>query len=639
MVSRPHPLDPLTADEIAAAAAIVRRERELDDRTAFVSISLREPAKEGVLAGARIEREADIVLLDPAAESSFEVVVSLDRSALVDWRELRGLQPAMTPEEYELVERVVKAHPDFQAALARRGIGEEQLELVGVDPVPVGSWGDHQYEGRRLIRALSWIAPYPGGNTYARPIEGLVGLVDTHRAEVVSVDDHGAVAIPPGTGEYRAGRAGPLRGGVAPLEITQPEGPGFTLEGNLVRWERWQLRVGFTTREGLVLHQVGYEDNGRLRPVLYRASFSEMAVPYGDPSPTRYIHSPFDIGENLVGRLANSLELGCDCLGEIRYLDGAVCDSRGEPVVIRNAVCLHEEDAGVLWKHWDFRTGHTEVRRSRRLVVSSISTIGNYDYGFFWHFYQDGSIEVLVKATGILATAACPPGERPEHGQLVAEGLNGMIHQHFFNVRLDLDVDGERNAVYEVETEASPAGPGNPFGNAFRPVRRLLRTEGESPQVVDQLRGRCWLVVNNERRNAVGDAVGWKLCPGENVLPFAQPDSALPRRAGFVTRHVWVTRFAEGERYAAGDYPYQHPGGAGLPAYVAQDRSIEDEDVVLWYTFGLHHLPRPEDWPVMPVAQIGFMLKPFGFFDQNPALDVPPPAGHQSCHPGSGGDG
>ena len=135
-----------------------------------------------------------------------------------------------------------------------------------------------------------------------------------------------------------------------------------------------------------------------------------------------------------------------------------------------------------------------------------------------------------------------------------------MIHQHFFNVRLDLDVDGVRNAVYEVETEALPAGAGNPFGNAFRPVRRLLRTEGESPQVVDQLRGRYWLVVNNERRNAVGEAVGWKLCPGENVLPFAQPDSALPRRAGFVTRHVWVTRFAEGERYAAGDYPYQHRG-------------------------------------------------------------------------------
>ena len=519
-MSRPHPLDPLTADEIAAAAAIVRRERELDDRTAFVSISLREPAKEDVLAGARIERAADIVLLDPAAEASFEVVVSLDSGALVDWRELRGLQPAMTPEEYELVERVVKAHPDFQAALARRGIGEEQLELVGVDPVPVGSWGDHQYEGRRLIRALSWIAPYPGGNTYARPIEGLVGLVDTHRAEVVSVDDHGAVAIPPGTGEYRAGRAGPLRGGVAPLEITQPEGPGFTLEGNLVRWERWQLRVGFTTREGLVLHQVGYEDDGRLRPVLYRASFSEMAVPYGDPSPTRYIHSPFDIGENLVGRLANSLELGCDCLGEIRYLDGAVCDSRGEPIVIRNAVCLHEEDAGVLWKHWDFRTGHTEVRRSRRLVVSSISTIGNYDYGFFWHFYQDGSIEVLVKATGILATAACPPGERPEHGQLVAEGLNGMIHQHFFNVRLDLDVDGVRNAVYEVETEALPAGRRQPVrqrvpARAPPAAHRGRVTPGRRPARV----AAAGLSSTTSGAMPSASAVGWKLCPGENVLP------------------------------------------------------------------------------------------------------------------------
>jgi primary-amine oxidase len=627
-VALPHPLDPLSAEEIAAAGELARRELALDERVAFVSVALREPKKEDVLSGSATEREAEIVLLDPAAECAYEAVVSLTRGALVDRRELHGLQPAMTPEEYALVERVVKADPDFQAALARRGIAGEQLELVGVDPVPVGAWGDHQFEGQRLIRALSWIAPYPGGNTYARPIEGLVGLVDTHRAEVVSIEDHGVVPIPPGAGEYRAGLVGPFRSDVAPLEIMQPDGPGFTVDGNLVRWQRWQLRVGFTTREGLVLHQVGYEDEGRLRPILYRASFSEMAVPYGDPSPTRYLQSPFDIGENLVGRLANSLELGCDCLGEIRYFDAAVCDSRGRPIVIRNAVCVHEEDAGILWKHWDFRTEHTEVRRSRRLVVSSISTIGNYDYGFFWHFYQDGSIEVEVKATGILSTAACPPGERPVHGQLVAEGLNGMIHQHFFNARLDFDVDGERNAVYEVHTEGEPTGPANPFGNAFRPVRRLLLREGESPQVVDPLSGRYWLVVNHASRNRLGEPVGWKLMPGENVLPFAQPGSALARRGGFAYKHVWVTRYDPSERYAAGDYPYQHPGGAGLPAYVANDRSIEDEDLVLWYTFGLHHLPRPEDWPVMPVASLGFMLKPFGFFDRNPALDVPPPAGH-----------
>jgi primary-amine oxidase len=613
-----HPLDPLSAEEIAAAVALVRARQP--GRLRFVSVALAEPPKEDVLAwtaGTRLARRAEVVVLAPDEETAYAGVVDLDAGAVAAWERLDGLQPAMVPEEYADIERLLRQHPEFRAALARRGIHD--LDLVCVDPLPAGAWGDHGYPGRRLCRALAWMRPYPDGNNYARPIEGVVGLVDLHRGEVLEVADHGAVPLPPGVGEYRAaGRM--LRDDVKPIEITQPEGPSFSVEGNLVRWQRWSFRIGFTAREGLVLHQLGYEDGGRVRSILYRASYSEMAVPYGDPSPARYVHCPFDIGENLVGTLANSLELGCDCVGEIRYLDAAVCNAAGDAVVIRNAICLHEEDAGILWKHWDFRTGHTEVRRSRRLVISSISTIGNYEYGFFWHLYQDGTIESEVKATGIVTTAAVAPGETPAYGQLVAEGLNGMIHQHFFNVRLDLDVDGHRNAVYEVHTESAESK----HGNAFGPVRTLLRTEDESPALVDPLAGRTWLVVNPDARNGVGEPVGYRLVPGENVVPFATPGSPFARRAGFAYHHVWVTPYEPAERYAAGDYPNQSGGDEGLPAWVRQGRSIAGEDVVLWYTFGLHHLPRPEDWPVMPVHRLGFMLKPFGFFDENPALDVPP---------------
>jgi primary-amine oxidase len=327
-----------------------------------------------------------------------------------------------------------------------------------------------------------------------------------------------------------------------------------------------------------------------------------------------------------MGMCANSLRLGCDCLGHIEYLDAHMCDSRGKPLKVENAICIHEEDYGILWKHTDRRLPDApEVRRSRRLVISSVSTVENYEYGFFWYLYQDGTIESEVKATGIIATAAIAPGETPVYGQLVAEGVNGMIHQHFFNVRLDFDVDGHNNSVYEIHTESAPAGLDNPFGNGFYPVRKLLTTEDESPQIIDPLSGRTWLIVNESSRNAVGEPVGYRLLPGENVLPFAQPGSAFERRAGFAYKHVWVTRYDASERYAAGEYPNQKPGGDGLPEMVAQGRAIENEDIVLWYTFGLHHIPRPEDWPVMPVHYIGFMLKPFGFFDANPALDVPPP--------------
>jgi primary-amine oxidase len=633
-----HPLDPLSAHEIEAAVAVVRREHDPEGLLRFVSITLREPPKDALarwVHGTPIERRAELVILDPAARTGIEAIVVVGNGELVQWRLLDGLQPAIIPEEYRELERAVKAHPDFLAALARRGVTD--LELVAVDPIPSGTWDDHPYPDRRVCRALTWMRPDPGGNQYARPLEGIVGLVDLNTAEVLEIVDNGVVPIPTERGEYRAGRVGPERDDLKPIEITQPEGPSFTVEGNLVRWQRWSLRVGFTAREGLVLHTVGYEDAGRVRPILHRASFSEMAVPYGDPSPNRYIQAPFDIGENLIGTLANALELGCDCLGEIFYFDAVVSNSHGDAVRIANGICMHEEDYGVLWKHTDMGTGATEVRRSRRLVVSSFSTIGNYEYGFFWYLYQDGSIESEVKATGIIATAAVPPGTKPRHGQLVAEGLNGMIHQHFFNARLDLDIDGRANSVYEVHTEADPIGETNPYGNAFYAKRTLLARETDAPALIDPLRGRYWMVVNPGERNAVGEPTGYKLMPGENVQCFAQPGSGYMRRAGFLSNHFWVTPFDERERYAAGDYPNQHPRGDGLPAWIEQDRSIENEDVVVWYTFGLHHLPRPEDWPVMPVAYLGFMLKPVGFFDRNPALDVAPPLAHPAhCSHGHG---
>jgi primary-amine oxidase len=294
---------------------------------------------------------------------------------------------------------------------------------------------------------------------------------------------------------------------------------------------------------------------------------------------------------------------------------------------------MHEEDYGVLWKHTDFRTGDVEVRRARRLVISSIITVGNYDYGFYWYLYQDGIIGSEVKATGIVATQAMADGETSPHGKLVAPNLNAMHHQHIFCVRLDPHLDGGGNSVVEVQTEADPVGPDNPHGNAWRTVARTLRTETEARRRIDLSTARSWYIQNPASHNRVGQPVAYKLITGENTVPFAAADSSMLKRAGFVDYHLWVTPYDPAERYPAGDYPYQHKGGDGLPRWVQADRSVEDTDIVVWYTMNHHHVPRPEDWPVMPVARIGFELKPWGFFDRSPALDVPPTkAGEGSCH-------
>ncbi|HEX4994485.1 MAG TPA: primary-amine oxidase [Methylomirabilota bacterium] len=628
MASTVHPLDPLSAAEIEHAWEIVRAERAPGPRVRVIFIMLHEPAKKVVLAhrpGDAVERAAFVVLVDSAAGKTYEAVVSLSRGRVLSWEHVPGAQPAIVLDEFVECEAAVRADPRWQAAMRRRGVTDFGLAMV--DSWSAGNFGFAQDEGRRLVRALTWVRRHAQDNGYARPVANLLTVVDLNAMAVIAVEDGGVVPLPPEDGNYSPEAAG-TRPELKPVEIRQPEGPSFELAGHELRWQRWRMRIGFTPREGLVIHTVAYEDQGRERPVLYRASIADMVVPYGDPRPTYFHRNAFDVGEYGIGTLANALQNGCDCLGEIRYLDAVVNDGQGRPVTLANAICLHEEDAGILWKHFDWRLGTTEVRRSRRLVVSSISTVGNYEYGFYWYFYLDGTIQLEVKLTGVISNGTERPGEKPRWGEMVAPGVYGPIHQHFFNARLDMMVDGPDNSVYEVNTVADAPGPENPHHNAFHTEATLLASEARAQRILDPLAGRFWKVVNPSVRNRLGEPVAYKLMPGENVLPFAGAEAAVTKRAAFMTRHLWVTRHDPRERYAAGEYPNQHPGGAGLPTYVRDDAPLENTDVVLWYTFGAHHIVRPEDWPVMPVTTIGFMLKPVGFFDRNPALDVPRPMPH-----------
>jgi primary-amine oxidase len=446
------------------------------------------------------------------------------------------------------------------------------------------------------------------------------------------VEDYGVVPLPPESGNWAREYIPRMRTDLKPIEISQPEGPSFKVSGNLVEWQKWKFRIGFTPREGLVLHTVSYTDETGERPILHRASICEMVVPYGDPGEPYYHKNAFDIGEYGIGMLANSLALGCDCLGVIHYFDFPLTNSSGKASMLKHAVCLHEEDFGILWKHTDWRTNQSEVRRSRRLSVSFIATVGNYEYGFYWYFYQDGNIQCEVKLTGIMNTTTLPPGKQSLYGVEVAPRLNAGNHQHIFAARLVASVDGPSNSVYEVNTVGLPIGPANPHGNAFVAEETLFATEMQARRRVNANSARFWRIKNSGRKNKLGKPVAYRLIPGENCPPFVQPDAPIMRRAGFTSNHLWVTPYRQDERFAAGDYPNQHPTGDGLPIWTEADRPITETEVVLWYVFANNHVPRPEDWPVMPVGTIGFQLKPDGFFDGNPAMDVPPPSSKACRH-------
>jgi primary-amine oxidase len=624
-----HPLDALSAKEIETAAEVLRAEGRLTDAALFAYFGLDEPPKEvvaGFTGGDPVDRRVRVVIVPEPAADVVEAVVDVGRRALVSWLDVPGVRPALLYGESFNAIVALHEHPDWQAALARRGITD--LTRVQIDPWPAGNFGLAHEEGRRISRCLAYYRETDTDNGYARPIEGLIAFVDNGRGEVLEVVDYGVVPLPSERGGYLRDDVGPMRDDLKPLEITQPEGPSFTVDGNLVRWQRWSLRISMDPYEGLVLHTIGYEDGGRVRPILHRASVSEMVVPYGHTGPMHNWKNAFDAGEWGLGRMANSLTLGCDCLGEIRYLDVTFGNERGEPYTIENAICMHEEDYSILWKHVDLRSGTTEVRRQRRLVVSSIATVGNYEYGFYWYFYLDGSMQLEVKLTGVMSTMAVDGDDGLGNAAMVAPQLAAPYHQHLFNVRLDFDVDGTANTVYEVDAVAAPEGPDNPLANAFTAEATPLETEQQAQRVVDPSRSRIWKIVNTEVRNRLGEPVGYKLVPASTPTLLASPESSVGRRATFATRNLWVTPYRADERRAAGDYPNQHGGGDGLPRWTAADRPVADTDVVVWHTFGVTHIPRPEDWPVMPVESTGFLLAPVGFFDRNPALDVPPSPGH-----------
>ena len=636
----PHPLDPLTADEIAAARAVLEAEGKVGESTRFPLVLPDEPGRRDVLAhrdGHPVSRRIRVTLLDTATGRSAEALVDVTARLLLSYRELdavRDGQPPLLFEEYDACDEIVKADPGWRKAMAERGITDTSLVIAA--PLAAGNFGIEAETGRRMLRSLTFLRCSESDNPFAHPVGGLVAHVDLTERRVLRLIDTGIVPTPAECGRYEAEFTGPARTDLRPLEITQPEGPSFTFDGPVLSWQNWRLRLDFNAREGLVLHQFTHRDGDRERPVLHRASIAEMAVPYAEPDASRNWVCYLDAGEYLLGRNANALRLGCDCLGEIAYVDAVLADDHGRPQTLSNAICVHEEDTGLLWKHTNiFDDLAADSRRSRRLVISYITTLGNYDYGFYWYLYQDGTISFEAKSTGLVQTSAGQPGAGSPYATEIAPGLLAPFHQHLFCARLDVALDGPANTVEEVDVVPVPMGPDNPNGNAFTAKATVIADSAESGRVADPSVGRRWRISNPGSLNRMGRPVAYTLLPDPGPVLLARPGSPVAKRVAYATKHLWVTRYRPERHYPDGDYPNQHPGGAGVVDWSEPGEALENTDLTVWHSFGPTHLPRLEDWPVMPVDICGFTLKPTGFFDRNPALDLPKETGHGSadhCH-------
>lgn len=638
--SSTHPLSPLTESEIDQFRSIIEEAGLLGDSKRVTYLHLLEPSPSAVKAwrdGEVIARRLSALLLDLATARSVEVVVDLSAGEVVHSAEVDALTGGQAPildEEYVLADEIVKADPAWCEAILKRGV--PSVDLVRTAPLSAGVFGYEDEIGVRMCRVHSFVQTEDLEQIWAHPVSGVVAHVDLTNRKVLRVIEANEMPMPTANQDWNnPDYRGPERTDLKPIHITQPEGVSFTLEDNLLKWQNWSVRIGFNGREGLTLHQVSFNDRGEERSIMHRASISEMVVPYGEAAPSHSWQNYFDAGEYQYGRLANSLTLGCDCVGEIAYVDAVVADDFGKPLRIPNAICIHEEDYGTLWKHSDMFAETVDVRRQRRLVISFFTTVGNYDYGFYWYLYLDGKIQLETKATGVLFPANHDGGDET-YATVVADGIGAPFHQHMFSARLHMAIDGDRMNVDEIEAQAIPIGPENPVGSAFTRKITRLTSESDAQRLADNSVGRVWRISSAERTNSVKRPTSYVLYPEGQPALMAAEGASIRDRARFATKHLWVTPFADGEYWAAGERPNQHPGGAGLPAYTAEDRSVENADVVVWHTFGMTHFPRTEDWPIMPVDYCGFTMKPFGFFDRSPVIDVPQLADGASCHAGVG---
>ncbi|WP_165982649.1 copper amine oxidase [Dankookia rubra] len=623
-VAAAHPLDPLDAAEIGAAVAALRRAGAADDATRFVAVDLAEPPKPAVLAGQAPPRRAHVVLRRGTGMAEAEVDLATGR---IDGpRSIADAQSGVLLEEWETAAKLTMAHPEWQAAMRKRGY--TAFGTLFCAPLTVGWFDTAEERGRRLLRVPCYETGGARTTVHGRPIEGLFAIVDLGAGAVVRVVDTGVVPVRAGPDRADEASFPDLRAPMRPVLQSAPLGGNAVIAGHQLSWDHWRFHLRLDRRFGPVVSLARWAEDGRDRMVLYQGHASEMFVPYMDASEAWYFRSYMDIGEYGFGALSSELQAGTDCPAHANFLDATLPGDDGKPLVLPRALCVFERNTGApAWRHAEIVDQTYEGRPEVELVVRSIPTVGNYDYVMDWVFTARGEIRIDVGATGmdavrgVAAQSMADPGAAAEvtTGTLVAPGAVGIWHDHYISFRLDLDVDGQANSFLRERLAPRAAEAGTPRRSLWAPERIPMPREG----AVEPGHGpETWRVVNPGTTTSLGHNPGYEVILGHGATSLLDRRDFPQRRAAFTGAPLWVTGYDAAERHAAGPWPNQAQGGDGLPRFVAQGRSIDNADLVVWATMGFHHLTRPEDWPVLPTKWHRIELKPYGFFTRNPAMTL-----------------
>ncbi|OWY36747.1 primary-amine oxidase [Herbaspirillum aquaticum] len=633
--SVPHPLNPLSADEINATLDVLKASGRWQPSYRFTEITVAEAPKEQVWKfalgerGLAFARRADFTLLD--GSQVIEGTVDLGQRSVTRWEPKAGVHGMVLVDDFATVQNAMETSTDYAQALAKRGITD--IKKVVATPLTVGYFGgkDALQEDARLLKVVSYL-DVGDGNYWAHPIENLVAVVDLVQKKVIKIEDNGVIPVPmKPTGYDGSGRA--LVPPPKPLDISEPEGKNYTITGNTLRWRNWEMHFKLDSRVGLMFSTVTYNDHGKKRQIMYEGSLGGMIVPYGDPDVGWYFKAYLDSGEYGMGTLTSPIERGKDAPDNVVLLDATLADTSGKPCTIPRAIGVFERYAGPEFKHQEYGQPNLSVER-RELVIRWISTVGNYDYIFDWVFAENGTIGINAGATGIEAVKGvksstmrdASAAEDTRYGTLIDHNIVGTTHQHIYNFRLDLDIDGESNSLTEVDPVVLPNTRSGPRSSTMQTVQRTADTEQQAAQKFDASTIR--LLSNPNKFNKVGNPVSYQLIPyAGGTHPIAKganfsPDEWLNKRLSFMDRQLWVTRYDPQQRFPEGKYPNRSHEDTGLGAFIKDNQSIVNQDDVVWLTTGTTHVARAEEWPIMPTEWVHVLLKPWNFFDETPTLGL-----------------
>ncbi|KAF2146772.1 uncharacterized protein K452DRAFT_323862 [Aplosporella prunicola CBS 121167] len=415
--------------------------------------------------------------------------------------------------------------------------------------------------------------------------------------------------------------APPLDTSYPPISVT-PGGSRYAVdkEQKYVKWMDFEFYIAFTRDTGMRIYDIKYKGER----IIYELGLEEALAHYAGNDPiqsgTSYLDSFYGFGP-----FSFELVAGYDCPSYATYLDSSFYTVETTHIHI-NSICMFEQDAGYPIQRHSTST-YVSVTKNIFFTIRNISTVGNYDYMFSYSFYMDGSIHVEVRASGYIQSAYW--AHNGDYGYQIHDALSGSMHDHVLNYKVDFDVLGTANTM--TTTTMVPVSESYPWSkgkarNTMKLQRNQIKTEDESKLLWGDNGATQFTVVNLDKPNAFGEHKGFRVLPSRGTAHLTVKDSSnLANAANWATHDLFVTRRKDTEPRAAHPYNSQDVNNPVVDFNEFFDgESLVQEDIVVWFNLGMHHIPHTGDLPntVFTTAHSGLQIMPLNYLSGDPSRET-----------------